>query len=55
MLDALPASMSGNTGNMHGESEVMTPATNAAPRRINTVEEYESRGYEGVNSGRGRR
>ena len=54
-LEVVPARMSGNTGSMHGESEVMTPATNAAPRRINTVEEYESRGYEGVNSGRGRR
>lgn len=53
MLDALPASMSGNTGNMHGESEVMTPATNATPRRISTAEGYESRDYEGVNSGGG--
>jgi len=37
-------------GSMHGESEVMTPATNVTPRRISTVEEYESRDYEGVNS-----
>ena len=39
VVDALPARISGRTGRTQGESEVMTPATNATPRRINTAEE----------------
>jgi hypothetical protein len=38
VLDALPARMSGNTGSMHGESAVITPATNATPSRTSTIE-----------------
>jgi hypothetical protein len=37
VLDALPARMIGNTGRTQGESDVMTPATNATPRRISTI------------------
>jgi hypothetical protein len=29
--------MSGNTGSMHGESAVITPAANATPSRISTT------------------
>jgi hypothetical protein len=39
VVDALPARMSGNTGRTQGESDVMTPATNATPSRISTTEE----------------
>jgi hypothetical protein len=38
VLDALPARMSGNTGSMHGDSAVITPATNATPSRTSTSE-----------------
>jgi hypothetical protein len=50
VLVVLPARMSGSTGRTHGDREVMTPATNATPRRISTGKGYEAPSYERMNS-----